>query len=126
MRAAALGDVLDGPEAPERPALLVELQLGLLAHPFHLPFRHDPVLDVVRFALQGRRPTPVDVLPVLLVDRVEKGGIGQRRSLRNPENPMGFVRPTQFVAPHVQAPAPGPSDGLSPVQIMSALLQRDH
>ena len=58
------------------------------------------------------------------MDDRKKRLVGHGPALGHPEDPVVLVGPEQLVAPHIQAPASDPADGLRPVQVRLAFPQR--
>jgi hypothetical protein len=81
------------------------------------------MFDVVAFSPQGHLPGLIHQVPVSGVDSGQKHLVGQRRPLGYSENPVGLVRPPQFVVPDVEPPAAGLRHGLRQLQVLPALAQ---
>ena len=68
-----------------------------LAHAFHLPARHNPVLDVVGLARQARFPPGVHILAIIGVNASQERFVGQRGPLGQAKDAVILVGPCQDV-----------------------------
>ena len=124
-RLLALGDVLGDAETGDQGLVVVELEIGLLPHPFDPPVGDDAVFgDIGCSALHGGAPVGVDKGAVVRVDDGEKGFMTQGGAFGQAEDPIIFIGPGQHVVAQVQPPAADVAHLLGPVEILGLVAQR--
>src|SRR5690606_25703260 len=101
----SLGDMEDGADATDESLILVELEVGLLAHPSHRSVDDNAVLDIVGMSVQRGVPLAVDVFSIVRVNASEECVVGHGGPRCDPEDPIDLVGPAEHVVADVEAPA---------------------
>ncbi len=105
-------DVEGGSKTAGKLALLIELELGSLAHPLLLVSGDNLTLGVEGRAARGRLPGPIDHFMAGALDGREKGFVAEGRPFRDSENAIILVRPQELLTVHIEAPGTGLLHGL--------------